>query len=277
MILCSCGAAQGPRHSRGVGLVSGMHLGRDPRTDFEIHRKLQFVGEMRAAIFQFGGPSIRVGWAPEVLGGRLSASAIAVQPDQALRHRRADAAVSPRNRAPRRVGFHRRGIDASPLAPDQAVLPQMLEHPGEHVAVHFERRAAPGAAELGLVRHVLAELQELARWQAVGTAPFQAALAMGALEIAEKKHAEIASPRKLTPRCTLRQALRLSEPIEARHDQRRLLFVVGSMPWTDVASPSMMPPCLLAARAALNGPSATSLPRRNHTESNQDRFCQRSV
>ena len=49
------------------------------------------------------------------------------------------AAIAPNDRAQRRIGFHRRGIDADPLAFDQTMLSQTFEHPAEYLVVDFER------------------------------------------------------------------------------------------------------------------------------------------
>jgi hypothetical protein len=98
-----------------------------------------------------------------VLGSHTLASllAIAIQADQDRGRRRLDAtlaghtcqhlaiafaAVAPNDRAQRRVGFHRRGIDADSLALDQAMRGQTSEYPGEDLVVDLERQAATAAA-----------------------------------------------------------------------------------------------------------------------------------
>jgi hypothetical protein len=90
-----------------------------------------------------------------VLGSHTLASllAIAIQADQVrgpghtCHHLAiAFAAVAPNDRAQRRVGFHRRGIDADSLALDQAMRGQTSEYPGEDLVVDLERQAATAAA-----------------------------------------------------------------------------------------------------------------------------------
>ena len=67
--------------------------------------------------------------------------------------------------------------------------------------MHLERQPAASAAQPGVVGHrlPLAEPQELAQRQAVGAAPFQAALAVDALEVADQQHAEVAPRRQRWP------------------------------------------------------------------------------
>ena len=88
---------------------------------------------------------------------------------------RAGAGVPPADRAHRGVGLHGRGIDPDPLALDQAVLGQPLQHPGEHLLVHFQRQPRPGPAQPGVIRHPLVEpeAEEVPQREAVGAAPFQ--------------------------------------------------------------------------------------------------------
>ena len=240
------GARQRARQGRGVAPVGRMHLGRDHRAGIEIDRVLGLVGQMRAAVLQLGDPRVRIGRALPLRVGQLLAFAVAIQPDQVLGRRRLDAAllghprqhlavalagVAPDDRPQRRVGLHGRGIDADPLALDQAVLGQSLQHPGEDLVVDLERQAGAGAAQPGVVRHrlPLAEPQELPQRQAVGAAPLQAALAVDAFEVADQQHAEVAARRQRWPaaaRGVVRRALPLDEAVEPGRDQLRLQPVV---------------------------------------------------
>ena len=141
------------------------------------------------------------------------------------------AAVAADDRAQRRVGLHRRGVDADPLALDQAVLGQPLQHPGEDRLVHLERQARARPAQPGVVGHRLggAEAEELAQRQAVGAAPFQPALAVDPLEVADQLHAEVAARRQRRPTLlagVVRRALRLGEAVEPGLDQDGLQAVV---------------------------------------------------
>ena len=125
---------------------------------------------MRAAIFHLGDPGIRIDRTLPVGVGQFLAFAIAVQPDQILGCRRLNAAlagharqhlaiafatIAPHDRAQRRVGFHRRGIDADPLTFDQAMPSQTFEHPGEHLIVDVERQPTSGMTEPRMIRHTL--------------------------------------------------------------------------------------------------------------------------
>jgi hypothetical protein len=205
---------------------------------------------MRSAVFQLGDPGIRVGRTLPVSVGQLLTFAIAVQADQILGRRRLDAtlaghtgqhlaiafaAVAPNDRAQRRVGFHRRGIDADALALDQAMRGQTFEDPGEDLVVDFERKAASGAAQPRVIRHSRAfrQSQELAQRKAVSAAPFQATLAVYAFKITDQQHAEVAARRQRRAAATRRIflcALRLNEPVEARRDQHSLQLVVEHVP-----------------------------------------------
>src|SRR5947209_15316434 len=243
------GTGQRAWHGRGVTLVGGLQLGGNHRAGIEIHRMLRLVRQMRVAIFQLGDRGLWLSRALPVRVGQLLAFAIAVQPDQVLGGWRLDAAlfgharqhlaiafavIAPHDRAQRRVGFHRRGIHADPLALDQALLGQTLKHPGEHLVVHFKRQAASGAAQPRVIRHslALAEPQEFAQRQAVGAPPFQTTLAVDAFEIADQQHAEVATRRQrwaAVPRRILRRTLHLHEPVEVGRDQHGLQLVVESV------------------------------------------------
>ena len=115
--------------------------------------------------------------------GQPLALALAVQPDQVIGRRCRDAAllgqplqhlpvafaaVAADDRAQRRIGLHRRGVDADPVALDQAVLGQPLQHPGEDRLVHLERQARARLAEPGMVGHPLAQAQPQELPQATG-------------------------------------------------------------------------------------------------------------
>ena len=120
---------------------------------------------------QLGDPGIRVGRALPVGVRQRLAFALAIQPDQILGRRRLDAAfdrharqhraialaaVPPHDGAQRRVGLHGRGIEADPLALDQAVLGQALQHPDKDLIVQLQRQTASGAAQPRMVRHRVA-------------------------------------------------------------------------------------------------------------------------
>ena len=177
---------------------------------------LGLVGQTGAAVLQLGDLGLGIGRRGPVRVGQPLALPLAVQPDQVVGRRRRDpallrqplqhlpvafAAVAAHDRAQRRIGLHRRGVDADPVALDQAVLGQPLQHPGEDRLVHLQRQPRAGLAQPGMVGHPLgrAQAQELAQRQAVGAAPLQAALAVDPLEVADQMHPEVAARRQRRP------------------------------------------------------------------------------
>ena len=75
---------------------------------------------------------------------------------QALEHLAvALAGVAPDDRPHGGVGLHGGSIDADPLALDQAVLGEALQHPGEDRFVHLERQPRASPAQPGMIRHGL--------------------------------------------------------------------------------------------------------------------------
>ena len=93
------------------------------------------------------------------------------------------AAAAPDDGAQRRVGLHRRGVDADALALHQATLGQTLQHPGEDCVVQLERQARARAAQPGMVRYPLAltEAEELAQRQAIQLGNWTLQVAMQAV------------------------------------------------------------------------------------------------
>jgi hypothetical protein len=156
-----------------------MHLGRDDRPRVEVDRVLRLVGKMGAAVLQLGDPRLRVARRSPLGVGQPLALPLAVEPDQVLGRGRRDpallrealqhlavalAAVAAHDRPQGGVGLHGRGVDADPVALDQAVLGQALQHPGEDRLVHLQRQTRARPAQPGVVGHRLsgAEPQELA-------------------------------------------------------------------------------------------------------------------
>ena len=100
------------------------------------------------AIFASGG------LARPIFVRELLALALTVEPDQVVDRRRLDTAflghpsqhlaiafaiVTAHDRPQRRVGFHRRPVDADPLALHQTMLGDELQDEGEHLLVRFVR------------------------------------------------------------------------------------------------------------------------------------------
>ena len=211
---------------------------------------LGLVGETRAAVLQLGDLGLGIARRGPVGVRQPLAFSLAVEPDQVVRRRRRDAAllgqplehlavalagVAPHDRAQRRVGLHGRGVDADPVALDQPVLRQPLQHPGEDRLVHLQRQARARPAQPGVVGHRLgrAQAQELAQRQAVGAAPLQAALAVDPFEVADQVHAKVAARRQRRPALPagiVGRALLLGEAVEPGLDQHRLQAIVEGVP-----------------------------------------------
>ena len=252
---------------------------------------LGLVGQPGAAVLHLGDLGLRIRRRGPVRVGQPLAFALAVQPDQVLGRRRRDpalrrqplehlpvafAAVAADDRAQRRIGFHGRGIDADPVALDQAVLGQPLQHPGEHRLMHLQRQPRARLAQPGMVGHRLgrAQPQELAQRQAVGATPFQAALAVDPLEVADQMHPEVAARRQRRPAPlagVVGRALLLGEAVEPGLDQHRLQAIVEGVPRRarqlrpadhQIRLPLALPPQRHArprtVTAAANQPNATS-------------------
>jgi hypothetical protein len=86
-----------------------------------------------------------------------------------------------------------------------------------------------------MVRHriALTKSQELPQRQAVGTAPFQAALAVDSFEVANQKHAEVAAGRQrrtTATRCVVRSAQPFDKAVKPGGDQLGLQSVVENVP-----------------------------------------------
>ena len=223
-----------------------MDLRRDHRAGVEIDRVLRLVGKMGATILHPGNLRLGIGGAgPFGIRGPLALArpvellklsrrgrfdpALLGHPPQHLAV--ALAGVPPADRAHRGVGLHGRGIDPDPLALDQAVLGEPLQHPGEHLLVHFQRQPRPGPAQPGMVRHPLVEpeAEEVPQREAVGAAPFQPALARDPLEVADQMHPEVPprrQRRRPQPRRIERLTERLGEGVETGLVQNPLQLVI---------------------------------------------------
>src|SRR4051812_30873621 len=92
-----------------------------------------------------------------------------------------------------------------------------------------DRSGAVSANLQDCTRRTLAEAEELARRQAVGAAPLQAALAVDPFEVADQQHAEVAPRRQrgsAPTRGVVGRALSLDEAAEPGADEFRLQPVV---------------------------------------------------
>jgi hypothetical protein len=279
---------------RGVAPVGGVDLGGDDGAGVEVDRVLGLVGEAGAAVLQLGDPGLGSLGEVQSAFDRPLAFALAVEPDQVLGRRRRDparlgqplehlpvalAGVAPHDRAQGGVGLHGRGVDADPLALDQAVLGQPPQHPGEDRLVRLQRQPRAGLAQPRVVGHRLggAEPQELAQRQAVRAAPLQAALAVDPLEVADQVHAEVAPGRDrwpAPPAGVVGRTLTLGEAVEAGLDQDRLQPVVEGVPgraW------QLRPPTIRSVCRPFCRPSAMPAPAPSRPQRISDPIRQRPV
>ena len=135
---------------------------------------------MRRTVLHLGDPGVRVGRAFPVGVRQRLALALAVEARQVLGARRLDpallrhprqhravalACVAANDRAQRRVGFHRRAVDADPLALHQAALGHELQHPAEHLLVRLVRQTRARARKPRMIGNLLdvRQPQELAQ------------------------------------------------------------------------------------------------------------------
>jgi hypothetical protein len=92
--------------------------------------------------------------------------------------------IAPHDRAHRRIGLDRRGIDTDPASLDQALASQQPKHQGQDGVVRLERQAGARPRQGAVVGHRLArpKPEEVAQRQAVGATPGNPALAVQALK-----------------------------------------------------------------------------------------------
>ena len=192
---------------------------------------------------------LRIGLAGPLLVRQLLALAVAVEANQIVRRRRLDAAllghlrqhfaigpaiVPAHDRAQRGIGLHRRGVDADPLALDQALLGHELQHPAEHRLVDLMRKPAARLRQPRVIGNLLPVLQpqKIAQRMRIRTAPGDAPLAGDPLEIADHVHAEVTSRRhrrRAHLRRVIRLACRLDKAVKTARDQHFLKPVVKHM------------------------------------------------
>ena len=148
------GRLQRPRQSCRVAFVGGA----DRRRHYDVSRSdrmLRLVGQMRGAVLHPRDLRIRIGRARPILVREFLALPLAIQPDQVVDRRRLDAAllghlrqhlaiglaaVAPHDRPQGSVGFHRRAVDADPLALHQTALGNERQNPAENLFVDLVRQ-----------------------------------------------------------------------------------------------------------------------------------------
>ena len=150
---------------------------------------------MRRCVLHLGDPGVTVGRALPVGVRQRLALALPVEARQVLGARRIDAAlfrhprqhraialaaVAPHDRAQSGVGFHRRAVDADPLALHQAALGHELQHPAEHRLVRLVRQTRARARQPRMIGHLVAvrQPQEIAQRERVRATPRDAPLAV---------------------------------------------------------------------------------------------------
>ena len=207
---------------------------------------LGLVGQMRRPVLHPGDLRLRVGRALPVGVRQRLALALAVEARQVFGARRGDpalfrhprqhlaialAVVAPHDRAQRRVGLHRRAVDADPLALHQAVLGDQLQHPAEHLLMRLVRQTRARARQPRMIGNLVAvrQPQEIAQRERVRATPRNAALAVDPLEIADHVHAEVPprrQRRRAHPRRVVGLAHLLHENVETGLPQQLLQPVV---------------------------------------------------
>jgi hypothetical protein len=162
--------------------------------------------------FPLGDTRRRIGLRHPVGVGQRLVLARAIEADQGRRGRRFDAArpgqtaqhllvilaaVPAHQTAQRGIGLLGRGIHADPPGRHQVVLVRDLQDQAEHGMVDFQRQPRAGDAQRGVVGHALAldQPQEAVQRQRIGAAPFDLALGVQALELADEQHPEV-PPRR---------------------------------------------------------------------------------
>jgi hypothetical protein len=140
------------------------------------------------------------------------------------------AGVPAHQTAQRRIGLRGRGIDTDPPGRHQIVLARDLQDETEHGVVNFQRQPRAGHAERGVVGHALAldQPQEAMQRQRVGAAPFDLALRIQPLELADEQHPEVPSGRnrQAAPVLVGRLAEHLDRLVELRLGQDLVAPVV---------------------------------------------------
>ncbi len=240
------GRLQRPRQSRRVAFIGWIDRCRNDDAGVEIDRVLGLVGQMRGAVLHPRDLRIRIGRARPILVRKLLALPPAIEPDEVVDRRRFDAtllrhlrqhlaiglaAIAPHDGSQGGVGFHRRAVDADPLALHQAARGDESQNPVENLFMDLVRQPAARLRQPGTIGNLVPvrQPQKRAKRQRIRTAPSDAALAADALEIADHVHPEITPRRQRRsphPRCVVWLARRLHEAVKARLGQQ-LMQPVG--------------------------------------------------
>ena len=199
-------------HGARVAQIGALHGQRQQRARLQVHGVLGLVRQVRAPVFHFCDLGVGVMRIRPILVGAF-VFALFVQLGQLLAGRRLDprlrrqpleklfvglAAVAPHDRAQRRVGLQRGGIDRNRAAFQQTLLGEQLQHPGEHLAVRFDVDQAAAARDRRMIGRGFVELdgEKAPQRDRIGQAPSDAALAVDAFEVADQQAAEVAAGRQ---------------------------------------------------------------------------------
>src|SRR4051812_44081289 len=130
--------------------------------------------------------------------------------------------------------LHRRRVDANPLALDQTLLGDELQHPAEDRLVDLTREPPARLRQPGVIGNLLPVLQpqKIAQRHRIRTAPGDAALAADPLEITDHVHAEVTARRYRRGthlRRVIGLARRLDKPVKTARDQHFLKPLVKHM------------------------------------------------
>jgi len=192
---------------RRVALIGPFERHRHDCTRFQIDGVLGFVRQMRAPVLHFRHPRVGIpGMLPifvgrfvlallvdfrQLLAGRRLDAGLARQPPQVLLV--AFAGVAPDERAQRRVGLQRGGVDGDGPAGQQPFAGQQRQRPAEHGAMGFQIEPAAGARQRRMIRRRLVELvvEEAPQRQRIGDAPGDGALGIEAFEVADEQATEV--------------------------------------------------------------------------------------
>ena len=108
------------------------------------------------------------------------------------------AAVAPHDRAQRRVGLQRGGIDRDRAGFQQTLLGEQPQHPSEHFAVRFDVDQPARARDRRMIGRGFVEFdgEKAPQRDRIGQAPSDAAFAVEAFQVADQQAAEVAARRQ---------------------------------------------------------------------------------
>ncbi len=148
--------------------------------------------------------------------------------------------------AHRRVGFERRGVDATVRPLHQVRIGQSLQHPREHGFMGLHVNQPASTRQRRMVRRGLVQLQvqKLPNTQRVGGALGDRALRVQAFEVAQQQQPEI-PPRRQTRATDVvgieRGALRVNERVDAPVVEHAVQPLVEGMPGAPAGDPTSRP------------------------------------